>query len=157
MRTMATTIGKENSVENIRGDISLPIGPEYHVSVVVIFTSIEQTLKALEKAEELAKDLGARIAVVAAEIVPFPAPLDQPPVPFEFVIGQFETMAMQKLGGIHIFPYLCRDQFEAYKHILNRDSPVVIGIKKRWWPTREARLARKLQRAGYKIILAETE
>jgi hypothetical protein len=156
MRTMATTIVIENSVENISGDESPQIGPEFHVSVVVLFTSTRRTLKALEKAEGLAKSLGARILVVAAQIVPFPAPLDQPPVSFEFVIRQFQ-MAVQNKEEIKVSAFVCRDQFEAYKCILNRNSPIVIGIKKRWWPTREKRLARKLRSSGYQIIPVETE
>lgn len=105
-------IGKEHSVEAIRRDVESPgIGAESHVSVFVVFTSTRLTLNALEKAGELANNLGAKIVVVAAQIVPFPLQLDQPPVPFEFVIRQFETMAVQKLGKIHIFAYLCRDQF----------------------------------------------
>jgi hypothetical protein len=151
-------IGKERYLEAISRDVeSLGVGSESHVSVFVVFTSTKLTFNALEKAGELANNLGAKIAVVAVQIVPFPLQLDQPPVPFEFVIRQFETMAVQKLGKIHIFAYLCRDPFQAYKRILNHNSPVVIGIRKRWWPTREEKLARKLQRAGYKIIPVETE
>jgi hypothetical protein len=153
---MATTIDIENPATINSDDDSLRISPESHISVVVIFTSTELTIKALEKAEELAKSLEAKIAVVAAQIVPFPAPLDQPPVSFEFVIGQFE-MAVRNSRNIYFSTYVCRDQYEAYKRILDRNTPVVIGIKKRWWPTREERLARKLQRAGCQIILVETE
>jgi hypothetical protein len=154
---MATTIDSENPAIMNCDDGSLRISPESHISVVIIFTSTELTMKALEKAKELAKSLGAKIAVVAAQIVPFPAPLDQPPVRFEFVIRQFEEATRNYEEIIHIFPYVCRDQFEAYKRILNRNSPVVIGIKRRWWPTREERLALKLQRAGYQIIPVKTE
>jgi hypothetical protein len=154
---MATTIDKENPVE-MRGDVeSTPIGLKPQVSsVVVIFTSTKRTLRALEKANELAENLQTKIMVVAAQVVPFPMQLDQPPVPFEFVIKQFAS-AVANLDGIRIVPYLCRDQFEAYKRILRRNSPVVIGIKKRWWSTREERLARKLQRAGFNMVLVETE
>jgi hypothetical protein len=89
--------------------------------------------------------------------VPFPLPLDQQPAPFEFAIRQF-TSAISNIDNVHIIPYLCRDQYEAFKRILHRDCPAVIGIKKRrWWPTREERLAKKLQREGYKMILVETE
>jgi hypothetical protein len=152
---MATIIGTEK--ELIDGNDSLlSARPESHISILVLFTSTDLTMIALNKAREIAKDLGAAIVVVAAQVVPFPAPLDQPPVRFEFVIKQFEE-AVRDFGNIRFCSYLCRDQFEAYKRILNRKSPVVIGVRKRWWPTYEERLARRLQRAGCQIILAKTE
>jgi len=153
-----TMIDKEHSVEGTTGAIqSEGIGPEPQLSVFVVFTSVKQTLNALEKASELAKNLGAKIVIVAAQVIPFPLPLDEPPVSFELVMRRFETMAARKLEGLHISPYLCREPCQAYQRVLNRNSPVVIGLKKRWWRTPEEKLARKLQSAGFKIIPVETE
>ena len=66
-------------------------------------------------------------------------------------------MAAQFPVQIKISAYLCRDPLEALKRILNRNCPVVMGVRKRWWPTRDERVARKLRRAGYNVILVETE
>jgi hypothetical protein len=133
------------------------ISPEFQLSVFVIFTSTVGTLKALEKAGELARPLGAGIVVVAAQVVPYPLPLDRPPVPFEFVFRRFGEMVRQIPEKTQILAYLCRDQLEALNQVLDPSFPVLIAIKRRWWPTREQRLARKLRRAGYDVISVETE
>jgi alkylated DNA repair dioxygenase AlkB len=52
---------------------------------------------------------------------------------------------------------LCRDRWEALEVLLEPRSLVVLGGRKRWWPTRESRLAQKLRRAGHEVILTETE
>jgi hypothetical protein len=53
--------------------------------------------------------------------------------------------------------YLCRDPFEALEGALSPGSLVVLGGRKRWWPTREKRLAKKLHRAGHEVFFKETE
>jgi hypothetical protein len=133
------------------------ISPKFRPSVYVVFTSIDWTLKALEKARELAKPLDANIVVVAVQGVPFPLPLDLPPVPMEFVVRRFEKKAGEFPARTHIAAYLCRNPMEAFKRILNRNSQVVIGVKKRWMPSHNERLAKKLRRAGYDIILVKME
>jgi len=46
---------------------------------------------------------------------------------------------------------------ETLKAVLSQRSLVVVGGHKRWWPTPEKRLARKLRRAGHEVIFTETE
>jgi hypothetical protein len=130
---------------------------ESQPEVFVLFASQEQTLKALKKACDIAKPMCAGIVVLAAEIVPYPLPLDRPSVRLEFIIRRFQKIAGQYPAKTEVRVYLCRDQLEALKRVLEPNSTVVIGTKKRWWPTREARLARKLRRGGHKVILEETE
>jgi hypothetical protein len=131
--------------------------PEPEKSVTVISTSINRTIKALEKAAELAKPLSANVIVVAIQVVPYSLPLDRPPVSMEFVTRRFEEMASQLPGKIRVFAYLCRDPGEVLKRILTPDGPVVMGIRKRWWPSRDERLARTLRRAGYDMIVVNQE
>ncbi len=133
------------------------VSPDSELSVFVIFTSIHLTLKALEKAREIAKPLGASILVVAAQVVPFPLRLDEPPVPIEFIIRRFEEMAAEFPEKIEVAAYLCRDPVVAFRTILIPYCPVVIGLRKRWWPTRYERLARKLRRAGFNLHLVKAE
>jgi hypothetical protein len=154
-----STIADSDKAACIKGeDAELQrIGAAFHLSVFVLFTSTNQTLKALEKARELARPFGAGILVVAAQVVPYPLPLDRPLVPFEFVVRRFKEMAERFPENTRVFVYLCRDLLEALKQILTPNSLVVIGIRKRVWPTREERLARKLRRAGHDVVLVEAE
>ena len=50
-----------------------------------------------------------------------------------------------------------RDPAETLAAVLKPDSVVVLGGRKRWWPTTEERLARKLRRIGHEVIFTETE
>jgi len=133
------------------------INPENQISISVIFTSVNRTLKALARARELARPVGADIRIVAVQIVPYPLPLDRPPVPFEFVVRRFEEMTNHHMPKTPVSAYLCRDPVEALKQVLDPKSLVLIGFRKRWWPTGDERLARKLRRAGYEVLLVETE
>ena len=133
------------------------VHPKTGSSVFFVFTSMDWTLKAVEKACEMAKPLGAKIVVAAVQVVPYPLPLDEPPVETEFVTRRFQEKASEFSEKIRVEIYLCRDPLEALKRILTPNCPVVMGIKKKWWPTRDERLARILRRAGYDITLVETE
>ena len=154
---MSTITRSENRTGGLREAELTRLDPEPGLSVFVVFTSIDRTLRALEKAREMARLSGAKIAVIALQIVPYPLPIFEPPVGFEFVVRRFAEKAGRSQEKIQVSAYLCRDPFEALKVILNPDYPVVMGIKKKWWPTRDERLARRLRRAGYDVISVETE
>jgi acetyl esterase/lipase len=53
--------------------------------------------------------------------------------------------------------YLCRDQMETLAAVLEPHSLIVLGGRRRWWPTQEERLARKLRRAGHEVVFTEME
>jgi hypothetical protein len=154
---MSTAIEIENSIAVDGAMKPQLIGSGSGLPVLVIFTSINQSLKALEEASRLAKSLESEIEIVAPQTVPFELPLDNPRVSFAFLVRQLEEMAAQFPVHIKISPYFCRDLPEALKRILNRNCPVVMGVRKRWWPTRDERVARKLRRVGYNVILVKTE
>jgi hypothetical protein len=127
------------------------------LAVFVIFTSINRTLKALEKAGQLARPLQTGITILVVQKVHYSLPLDEPPVPFEFVIRHFEEMVDRLPENTRISAYVCREPMQALKRVLKHNCPVVMGVRKRWWPTREERLARKLRRAGYDVIVVKME
>jgi hypothetical protein len=135
----------------------LPAQTKSKVEVTVIFTTFELTRKAVKNAGALAMRAGARIAVVAAQVVRYPLPLDQPPVPYGFIFRRFEAVVEQLPVKTEFRVFLCRDQLQCLKSILSIDSPIVMGVRKRFWPTRDERLAHKLRRAGYDVTLIERE
>jgi hypothetical protein len=146
----AGTPGEDTAPENTASESGVPVS--------VLFTSTNQTIRALEHAEVLASRTGAGVNVVAALVVPFPLPLDRPPVPFEFIIRRFEELTKNCARKTQICTYLCRDPVIALKTVLDPKSPVIMGVReKSWWPSREKRFARKLRRAGYEVILVEAE
>jgi hypothetical protein len=148
--TMFVGIQAEKNIWNSR----IPNGLR---SVIVLFTSANRTLKALESARSLAKTLCRPIMVLATPVVPFPLPLEEPQVPFDFTIKHFAEAAEQFPENISVVAHPCRDRLEALKQVLPRNSPVLIGIRKRWWPTCDERLAKDLRRAGFSVTVVETE
>jgi hypothetical protein len=152
-----STAACSRTAVTIRDDGLPQISPECELAVFVVFTSVSWTLKALEKAREIARPVGAKIVVVAVHVVPYPLALHEPPVPMEFVIRRFEEKVREFPERTYVSAYLCRDLKEAFKRILSRNSPVIIGVKKRWFPGRDERLARKLRRSGHDVILVKTE
>ena len=136
-----------------------PIGVEadQRLNIAVVFTSVESTLAALKEAGNLASSLGARITLVVPQVVPFPLPLETPPVLVEFNENRFLVMASESPVETSVQIFLCRDRFETLASVLKPGSIVVVGGRKRWWPTKEETLARQLRRAGYEVVFKETK
>lgn len=127
------------------------------LNVTVLFTSVEGTMAALRTAGTLAGKLGGRITIVVPEVVPYHLPIQEPAVSREWNEKRFRVLAAESAVETSVRFYLCRDEDEMLTKKLKPRSLVVLGGKKRWWPTRERRLARRLRSLGHEVILAETE
>jgi hypothetical protein len=127
------------------------------LNIDVVFTSIDATLAALKKAAALANRLGARITLLVPQIVPYPLPLESPPVLLEWNERRFRVIAEECPVETSVHIYLCRDRVETLSAALKPYSLIVVGGRKRWWPTSESRLARTLRRAGHEVVFAEAE
>jgi len=131
---------------------------ERRLNISVVFTSVKSTLAALKEAGSLASSLGARITLLVPQVVPYPLPLESPPVLIEFNENRFRVIASQSLVETSVNIYLCRDQLQTLTSVLSPGSIVVLGGRKRWWwPSRDEILARELRRAGYEVLFKETE
>ena len=131
--------------------------PGQGLNISVVFTSADATLAALKEAGALANSLGARISLLVPQVVPYPLPLESPPVLVDFNERRFRLIASESPVETNVSIYLCRDPFETLGNVLKPNSIVVLGGPKRWWQTREKRLAGKLRRAGHEVLFKETE
>ena len=108
---------------------------------------------ALEKASAYAKGLQARITIVAAQIVPYPLPLEKPPASTAVLENALTSLAAEQAVETAVEIYLCRDRWETLRQVLKPQSIVLLaGRKLRWWPSSEARFGNSLQREGFRVV-----
>jgi hypothetical protein len=123
------------------------------LEVNVLCTSVSATVKALDSAVELARGLNARLRLLVAQVVPYATPLETPPVLVEFQEALFRDIAKGYGLETRVDIFLCRDADETFAKRLSPHSIVVLGAPKRWWPTREEKLARRLRRSGHEVMV----
>jgi hypothetical protein len=126
---------------------------ERKLDIKVIYTGTRATVAALAAACSMARGLAARITILAAQVVPYPLPLTDPPIPIEFterILGSM-TSELEEEATAEI--HLCRDREQTIRQAVGPASVVVIGTRKRWWPTAEQTLARRLRRDGRRVLL----
>jgi hypothetical protein len=140
-----------------RPDLRSTEEEDHILHLTVVFTSEQGTGSALRKAAALAGPMSARITLIAPQIVPYPRPLNSPPVGLEFTQERLRALASRIPVEIEVRVVLCRDLQDAWAKELKPHSVVVLGGSKGWWPTTETRLARNLRKAGHEVIVTETE
>ena len=128
--------------------------PETSVSeqldLKVIFTDLRKTAAALAAARAMAVDLGARITLMVAQVVPYPLPITAPAVPVEFTRNLLESIAHNADDAdAAVEIYLCRDRLEAIRAALLPGSIVIMGPRK--W--RDWFLTRRLRREGFRVLV----
>lgn len=148
-RRLGTVAGRPESTAPGRNGSGL--------SIAVVFTSVEATRAALKRAGAMAERLNAQLTLIVAQCVPIPWPLTSPPVLLDFSERLLSEIASECPVETTVRLYLCREPWETLKEALQPGSLLVVGGRKRWWPTREERLARRLQRSGHEVIFTEME
>src|SRR5262249_5964784 len=122
--------------------------------VVVPYTTPELTLAAMRHAG-VCTDLNVHLSLVDVQVVPFPCPLNEPPINREFSERRLRDLfAQTKLPGTTGIVY-ARDRLEGYSRAMEPASLVILATKKRWWRTSEQKLALGLQNAGHKVLLLQ--
>lgn len=123
------------------------------LEINVLCTSVPATVRAMERAVEFAHGLNARVHLLAAQEVSYAVPLESSPVAVEFQEALFRKIAQSCDVETRVDIFLCRDAEQTFLQHLPRHSLVVLGSPKRWWPTREERLARHLRRSGHEVVV----
>jgi hypothetical protein len=123
------------------------------LEVNVLCTSMPATLKAIDRAAELARGLNARLHLLVAQEVSYAVPLESPPVLVEFQEALFRDIARGYGLETHVGIFLCRDAVETFLRQLPPRSVVVLGARRRMWWSREQWLASRLRRAGHEVVM----
>jgi hypothetical protein len=120
--------------------------------VVTPYTTSELTRTALRHSGACS-DLDVYVRLVDVQVVPFPSPLDQPPIDRQHSERRLHDLLIEsRLAGEATVLYT-RDWLDGFQRVLDPQSLVVIATRKRWWPTREKRLACALAKAGHQVML----
>jgi hypothetical protein len=120
--------------------------------MVIPYMTPELTRAALRHAG-VCSDLDVHVILVDIQVVPFSCPLDQPPIDKKFSERRLNELLRESgLPGRATVLYT-RDWLEGFKRVLEPGSLVIMALKKRWWPTREEKLARMLIKAGHQVML----
>jgi hypothetical protein len=133
------------------------IHPGWSLPVSVIVTTMNWSRRAFEKAGQMANQLHVGIEIIAIRVVPYPLPLDRPPVPCEFIVRRLEEIAGNIPAPVAISVCCCRDPLEALNRRMNPKCPIIMAAGNKWRLNHDQRLARRLRRAGYNIVLVESE
>jgi hypothetical protein len=120
--------------------------------VVIPFTTPELTLAAIRHAGACS-DLDVHVALIDLQVVPFPCPIDQPPINNEYSQHRLQELFSESGVPGRAAVLYTRDWLEGFRRVLEPNSLVVMATKRRWWPTREMKLARALSKAGHQVML----
>jgi hypothetical protein len=121
--------------------------------VFVLCTTGELARAALAEAGVLLRNLAVEFTLLAVEVVPFPLPLERPAVAPDFLARRLQAIAGEIEARVDVQLIFARDSYLAIERVLRSHSLVVVAAKKRWWPTSEAKLARRLGRAGHSVAI----
>ena len=126
---------------------------EPHLDVTVIYTDRQATLDALREAARLASSLRAHIRIVMPTVVPYPLPLQEPPVAEEHQRRRLRAMAGVTPVETTAEIFYCRDVADVAR-ALAPESLVVIGGEAKWWRPWSgiAGIQRAMARGGHRVI-----
>jgi hypothetical protein len=124
--------------------VSVDNTPGRPIEVTVLHTSTQATIKGIDTAARLAKDLGAQIRLLVLRVVPYPLSLSTPDVSLEFTERLFLEMASRANLELRVDICVGRDKRLMLEYAIKPGSVVLIGGRYGWWPNPESRVARRL-------------
>jgi len=123
------------------------------LDIVVLYTSEELAAAALLRAEELAHGMKLRVRLVCAQMVPYPLPVDQPPINLQYLKSELERVSDRCSLEVQGEIVLARDMQTALKSALKPNSVVVLASHCRFWQTKEESLRKECIKAGHEVVL----
>jgi len=145
-----------NTKTGVPSDSALP-DTDQNLQILVLFTDVPNTLAALRYAANLPYAEHSPIRLLVPQVVPYPLPLHKPPVSPVVLARWFRTLARNAKVETTIDILFCRDPWDAIQQTLATPHLVVIGGRRRWWLTREERIANRLRSEGHRVVLTETK
>jgi hypothetical protein len=124
-------------------------------AIYVVYTSTESTFAALRVASGFATALNIPLILVHYWTVPYPLPVDGPTGISPIQTEAFQNRLRAERLDVRCQVYLCRDERRAIAQAVGRPSLIVLGGRRRWWPTRTDSWRRQLEAAGHFVVFVE--
>lgn len=120
--------------------------------IYVLFTGFAETLRAVMVASQLASATRGGVTVIHFRPIGFLMPLDHPSGLSPVETDAFKARLAAENCGARVRVCLCRDPRVAIRSVIDRDSLIVIGGRRGWWPSPSARWRRMLEEEGYVVV-----
>ena len=125
--------------------------------VAVPYTGAEVTAQVVSRAAAFAAGLSVTLKLVAVYVAPYPADLRCPLAMQEHLSARLSELARRTKLASSVHLIVSRDRTEGLLRCLGPGSAVLLGSPKRWWRTREERLAMALRRQGHHVFLLQLD
>jgi hypothetical protein len=132
-------------------------GAGAEIEIVVPYTERTLTAAVLQRATVLTAGLTAAIRLVAVHAIPYPQPFHCPAALHAHLVEQLVDLASRCPLAVEPQVVLARYRDDGFRHVLKPASIVLVGSRKRFWPTREEKLARALAADGHQVALLHIE
>ena len=120
--------------------------------VYVLFTDLDETLRAVGVAAQLSSATGGGVTVIHFRSIGFGAPLECPAGLSPVETDAFKARLAAEKCDVRVRVFLCRDTRQAIRSVIDRRALVVIGARHRLWPTPASRWRRMLEEEGYVVV-----
>jgi hypothetical protein len=125
--------------------------------IYVVATTDEGTRAALLAARSFGADSDPDVVLLVPHAVPYPQPLDCPPVPVAFTIERFERLANDAKAEVLIRVCVARPGELMLEPAVPEDAVLLVGgTRGRWWRSREQRLAGRFADKGHCALFVGT-
>jgi hypothetical protein len=128
---------------------------ERFLAIHVIATTDRGTRAALAAARTYATDLNARVVLLVPHVVPYAQPLEHPADSPQCAGERFRGTADALGLDATVRVCVCRSVSDVMT-LLPPEALVLVGGRRRWWRTREDRLARTLTLRGCRALLVDS-
>jgi len=135
----------------------LPAIDRPSIHIYIVFTTWAATKAGLNMASQLARDLDANVILLVPIVVPYPLPIQSPPVASDFIEGELSGLTEDCGVAVSIHVLLCRDREETVPSWLPPGAVVVIGRARRWGPGSCRRLIQGAKKQDRRVIVVGTD
>jgi hypothetical protein len=136
-----------NRLKTSSSDVLARVEGGQELAIHVVFTTERETVAALQQAAKLAEGLGARLLLVAPQVVPWAAEIDRPPVSPDFKAAKMLRLAEEAGVDADVHIMLCRDRLVGLESVLGTNAIVIAG---------ENKLASQLTKRGHQVLALDS-